>query len=458
VTVPGADGSAALDATLATGDSRSEEQGAERLSLRWLFPDATRPLLPILQGFTIGRDPSCLMLLAGEGVSRVHARVKREGAHFVLEDNGSTNGTFLGGQAVESARITPGAVLRVGCWVGTFELRQEGALPQGVEELAPGMCGGEVLRGAVEPVRRAATSSVPVIVCGETGTGKEVAARAIHRWSGRQGEFCAVNCAALPEQLVEGELFGYRRGAFTGAERNHLGLFRQADGGTLLLDEINELPLMTQAKLLRVLQEQEVVPLGETRPVRIDVRVVAAAQKPLTQAVAAGAFREDLFMRLRGVELVLPPLRERIADIPALFQRFLAAYCSSGSPPPVEAKLVESLCLYGWPGNVRELELCTRGLLGVFGKEPVLKRRFLPEHISASPPTSSRAAASGTGETDDLARLAPALRRHGGNLTKACAELNISRQRAYRLLDGVSVKDFLARQEPSAPGGAESER
>jgi transcriptional regulator with PAS, ATPase and Fis domain len=303
------------------------------------------------------------------------------------------------------------------------------------------MCGGTLLASAFEPARRAATSSVPIIVCGETGTGKEVAARAIHRWSERRGEFCAVNCAALPEQLVEGELFGYRRGAFTGAEKSSPGLFRRADKGTLLLDEINELPLVTQAKLLRVLQEQEVMPLGEAAPVRVDVRVLVAAQAPIAKAVAEGRFREDLFMRLRGVELVLPPLRERIGDVPALFLRFIAAH-AAGATPAVEAKLVESLCLYAWPGNVRELELCARGLLAVHGAEPLLKRRFLPQHILENEP----APAAGSGP-DDLQRLGPALRRHGGNLSKACAELNISRQRAYRLLDGVSVKDFMARQE-----------
>ncbi|MEY4545969.1 MAG: hypothetical protein RL685_2164 [Pseudomonadota bacterium] len=447
------DASATLAATVNTGDSRHQESGAERLALRWLFPDATRPLLPILQGFSIGRDPGCLLLLDGEGVSRVHARVKREGAHFLLEDNGSTNGTFLGGQAIESVRIVPGGIVRIGTWVGTFELRPEGALrSESVEELSPGMCGGESLRNAMEPARRAAPTTVPVIVYGETGTGKEVAARAIHRWSGRQGELCAVNCAALPEQLVEGELFGYRRGAFTGAERNNPGLFRRADGGTLLLDEINELPLATQAKLLRVLQEQEVAPLGEPRPVRVDVRVVVAAQRPLAQAVAEGRFREDLYMRLRGVELTLPPLRERVVDIPPLFSRFLAASAAAAGVPAVDAKLIECLCLYAWPGNVRELELCARRLLAVHGGEPLLKRRFLPDHIASSQPVSSQPVSSQQGEADDLARLAPALRRHAGNLTKACAELNISRQRAYRLLDGVSVKEFLARQGQSVAG------
>jgi DNA-binding NtrC family response regulator len=428
-----------LDATLNTEESHSRHVGKTRLVLRWMFPDATRPLLPILHDFDIGRDPSCLLVLTGEGVSRVHAKVQRDGGHFVLSDNGSTNGTFVRGQPIEQARIEQGALVRIGTWVGLFEARAEDAsLLEVVDDLAPGMSGGAALAETFEPARRAAKSNVPIIVCGETGTGKEVAARAIHGWSGRTGEFCAVNCAALPEQLVEGELFGYRRGAFTGADRNNPGLFRRADRGTLLLDEINELPLVTQAKLLRALQEQEVTPLGESAPVRVDVRVVVAAQASLAKAVADGRFRQDLYMRLRGLELVLPPLRERVSDIPALFLRFLGSHAGVSEPPAVEAKLIESLCLYAWPGNVRELELSARRLLAVHGSEPLLKRRFLPAHIVASEIEGGEATAQ-----DDLARLGPALRRHGGNLSKACAELNISRQRAYRLLDGVPVKEFM---------------
>jgi transcriptional regulator with PAS, ATPase and Fis domain len=428
-----------LDATRNTNESQILGQRKPQLVLRWLFPDAQRPVLPILEGFSFGRDPSCLMLLSGDEVSRIHAEVRSEGEHFVLRDNASTNGTFLQGQPVTEARIVPGSVLRIGMWVGLFELRAVGAAEH-TFDLGPGMGGGAALREAMEPARRAAESNLPIIVCGETGTGKEVAARAIHAWSKRAGEFCAINCAALPEHLVEGELFGYRKGAFTGAERNSPGHFRRAHQGSLLLDEINELPLGTQAKLLRVLQEQQVVPLGESQPVPIDARIIVAAQASLQQAVHAGKFREDLYMRLRGLELDLPPLRARVADIPALFQAFLAKH-AAGAPPAPEPKLVESLCLYAWPGNVRELELIARRLLAVYGSETSLKKRFLPEHVVAPAPPSP----SSDAPPADLPQLASALRRAKGNLSKACAELNISRQRAYRLLDGMSVKDFMAR-------------
>ncbi|HWO08235.1 MAG TPA: sigma 54-interacting transcriptional regulator [Polyangiaceae bacterium] len=430
-----------LDATINTDDSRFQRGDKTQIVLRWLFPDPARPVLPLMSDFSIGRDPSCLMQLDGEGVSRVHAEVRRTADGFVLRDNGSTNGTHLGGRAIVEELIQPGAVLRVGSWVGVFELQAPDTLAVAPFDVAPGMLGGAALREAMEPARRAAASTLPIIVSGETGTGKEVASRTIHDWSGRRGEFCAINCAALPEHLVEGELFGYRKGAFTGAERNSPGHFRRAHLGTLLLDEITELPLATQAKLLRVLQERELVPLGESAPIAIDVRMIVAAHAPLGAAVAAAKFREDLYMRLRGLEITLPPLRARVADVPGLFQSFLAKH-ASGAPPALEPRLIESLCLYAWPGNVRELELVARRLLAVHGAEPVLKRRFLPEHVTE--PVSASAAAAGP---LDLERLAAALRRASGNLTKACAELQISRQRAYRLLDGVSVKDFLARNE-----------
>jgi DNA-binding NtrC family response regulator len=423
-----------LDATRNTDDSGILGAAKSQLVLRWLFPDARRPALPILGKVTIGRDPSCLMHLTGEGVSRVHAEIQPEGDHVVLRDNASTNGTFVQGEAIDEVRIVPGSVLRIGTWVGLFELVATSARVEASFDVGPGMGGGPALRAAMEPARKAARSNLPIIVCGETGTGKEVASRTIHAWSARQGEFCAINCAALPENLVEGELFGYRKGAFTGAERNSPGHFRRAHRGTLLLDEINELPLGTQAKLLRVLQEQQVVPLGESQPLDIDVRVIVAAQSPLPNAVRAGKFREDLYMRLCGLELTLPPLRERVGDIPELFQSFLSKH-AEGTAPPVEAKLVESLCLYAWPGNVRELELVARRLLAVHGSEPQLKKRHLPEHIVNRPAMAEPG--------DDLARLAVALRRSNGNLSKACAAIGISRQRAYRLLDGVSVKEFM---------------
>jgi transcriptional regulator with PAS, ATPase and Fis domain len=214
----------------------------------------------------------------------------------------------------------------------------------------------------------------------------------------------------------------------------------------LLLDEVNELGLATQAKLLRVLQERELVPLGESLPVRIDVRIVVAAQSPLAMAVAAGRFREDLYMRLSGLELTLPPLRARVSDIPPLFLRFLERE-SSGAVPALEGKLIESLCSYPWPGNVRQLELLTRRLIALHGAEPALLRSHLPPDLQAPPPAPPSAPLGEETERErELMQLAALIEKHQGNMSRACIEMNISRARGYRLLGGMSVEQLLAKR------------
>jgi transcriptional regulator with PAS, ATPase and Fis domain len=254
----------------------------------------------------------------------------------------------------------------------------------------------------------------------------------------------AVNCAALPEALAEGELFGYRRGAFTGAEQASLGHFRAAQGGTLLLDEVCDLPLPLQAKLLRVLQEREVQPLGEAKPSKLDVRVLAAAQGSLSQAVERGQFRPDLLARLEGLTVALPSLRERRAEIPYLFTRLLVT--GSGSrPPEVEARLVERLCLYDWPFNVRELALLVKRLLVLHGSQGQLKVKHLPPRLRAEPTAAATTKAHAEApnndaelelEPPDLTRLLEALRASSGNVARAAQTLGISRQRAYRMMQG----------------------
>jgi two-component system response regulator AtoC len=208
-------------------------------------------------------------------------------------------------------------------------------------------------------IESAAASSITVLIEGDTGTGKELVARAIHRTSARaDGPFLAINCAAMPEALLESELFGHRRGAFTGATDDQLGMFRAAAGGTLLLDEIGDMPAAMQAKLLRVLQEGEVTAVGDTRPRKVDVRVLSATNRDLKSAVQTRAFREDLYYRLAAFPIRLPPLRERREDIPLLAARFLEAAAErhhkriSGFDPEV----LELLTLSNWPGNVRELQ------------------------------------------------------------------------------------------------------
>jgi DNA-binding NtrC family response regulator len=253
----------------------------------------------------------------------------------------------------------------------------------------------------------------------------------------------AVNCAALPEGLAEAELFGYRRGAFTGADRPSPGFFRSADQGTLLLDEIFDLPLAVQAKLLRVLEQREVQPLGEARPVPVNVRVLVAGQQSLLDAVRERRFRADLLARLDGLTVRLPPLRERREDVPALFQRLWRDV--AGAETKLESDFVERLCIHDWPLNVRELVLLARRLQVFCAKEASLRARHLPERIGESSGDASPVALASSparpaspaaaGERVELPELLSALRTCKGNVARASALLGITRQRAYRLIE-----------------------
>jgi Transcriptional regulator containing PAS, AAA-type ATPase, and DNA-binding domains len=237
-------------------------------------------------------------------------------------------------------------------------------------------------RRLLELARRVAASECTVLIAGESGTGKEVLARFIHRNSRRaDGPFVAVNCAAIPESMLEALLFGYERGAFTGAHASYPGKFEQAQGGTLLLDEISEMPLPLQAKLLRVLQEREVERLGGRAPIALDVRVIATTNRRLREEVAAGRFREDLYYRINVFPLVLEPLRARRDDILPLAMQLISARCPPGERiPALSAEAAHLLLTYSWPGNVRELDnLVQRALVLVNG--PVIG----PEHIQFEP-------------------------------------------------------------------------
>jgi len=415
------------------------------LCLRWLFPKTDGPSLTLPPGASaelfIGRDEDCAAQLSGQDVSRRHASIQSQGPHSVLVDLGSRNGTWVNGRAIKSIVLAAHDVVRIGGWVGVVTL---GAVPLGA--LAPGLYGGQALRQALEPAERAAKSDLPIILEGETGTGKEAVSRAIHEWSGRSGPFVAVNCAALPEALAEGELFGYRRGAFTGAEQANLGYFRAAQHGTLLLDEVCELPLGLQAKLLRVLEQREVQPLGDPKPTKLDVRVLAAAQGRLAQEVEQGRFRADLFARLDGLTVALPPLRARRGEVPYLFTRLLVEG-SGARPPAVDARVVERLCLYDWPFNVRELGLLVKRLLVLHGAEPTLKLKHLPERLLAGveleePRADAPAPEKDNADPPDLAKLLEALRACQGNVARAALQIGISRQRAYRMMQGRSEVDL----------------
>jgi len=289
------------------------------------------------------------------------------------------------------------------------------------------------MRAALDIVARVAEHSTTVLVTGESGTGKEVIAQAIHRVSPRaQAAFIGVNCAAIPENLLESELFGHVRGSFTGAATDKAGLFEQAHGGTLLLDEIGELPLGLQAKLLRALQEGEIRRVGDQRTRRIDVRVLAATARDLAAEVKAGRFREDLFYRVHVVTIHLPPLRERREDVAPLAQLFAARLGARfRSPLTISAAALAWLESQPWPGNVRELENAVERAAVLSGKTTLGPEDFAPTHRAgpAAPPTPERSAdqtLDAAVQSAEREAIQGALDACGGNRRDAARRLGIS--------------------------------
>ncbi len=280
------------------------------------------------------------------------------------------------------------------------------------------------MRKLLRLVERVAPAGVPVLVNGETGAGKEVIARALHDASGRRGPFVAVNCAALPSALAEAELFGHARGSFTGAERDRAGLFQQASGGTLLLDEIGDMDLALQAKLLRALDTGKVRPLGAGREVEVDVRVIAATHRDLLAAVDEGRFREDLYYRLAAVVLIVPSLRERLDDVEPLARRFLAEACAGRPAPALPDETIEWLQVQPWRGNVRELRQATHRAV-LLGGDVLLPRDFAVQNGTAA---LARAAWLRRDCRPEIERAAivDALQRHG-NVRAAARALGMAR-------------------------------
>lgn len=414
-------------------DDTPRRSAVRRWVLRPVLPSAGEVLVLEGERWTFGRGEGNSLCLSQAAVSRVHAEIKRRGPSYAIKDLESTNGTFVDGQRVTHASLTNGAVLRLGEWLAVVETHAaDEPGPYHLSELAPGIWGGATLGAAVRRLLTFGSSDVPVVLVGRTGSGKERFARALHEAGGALRPFHAVNCAALPPQLAEAELFGYRKGAFTGAERNHDGHLRAAHGGTLFLDEVAELPLALQAKLLRALETGELAPLGETAERRISVRVVSACQVPLSELVRDGRMREDFAARLSGAVVTLPDVRERRGDVPGLIDVFLRRY-SGGTAPLVSTRALECLCLHDWPGNVREIELLARQLLAQHGLERTVRRTHLPDNLWRSMPPSAPALAPPQ-QVDDAEALAAALKSAGGNVRTAAKLAGLSRQRAYRLI------------------------
>jgi transcriptional regulator with GAF, ATPase, and Fis domain len=316
-------------------------------------------------------------------MSSQHARVESSFGRWILYDAGSKNGTVVNGTAVDRAVLRDGDLIELGHTLFWFRERvslgpgdeldrhvsldELQARPPGLITLAP------VYARALGELERVARSLLPIVLLGESGTGKELLARAVHGLSARPGDLVAVNCGAVPDSLIESELFGHKRGAFSGASEDRPGLVRAAHRGTLFLDEIGDLPMASQAALLRVLQEREVMPVGASRPVEVDLRVVAATHRDLLAMVERGEFRQDLYARLAGYTVMLPPLRQRREDLGLMVAALLArhAVATGIALPAIDAAAARAIFLHTWPRNVRELDSCLMASAILAGPEPI---------------------------------------------------------------------------------------
>ena len=376
--------------------------------------------------------------VADKWMSSKHARIEPSFGRWMLVDTESKNGSIVDGHTTKRAVLTDGSIIELGHTLFIFFERMpivDGA--PAILELTPvhGVPGLASLDPSwhheLDRIRQIAASEIPMLVEGESGSGKEVVARAIHQISGRKGEFVAVNCGAIAENLVESELFGYKKGAFSGAQGDHPGLVRSADGGTLFLDEIGDLPASSQAALLRVLQEREVMPVGGTRAVPIDLRVVAATHRDLDDMVADQAFRHDLFARLAGFRIQVPPLNERRADLGVLIGALHTRIFPSDHPG-FEIDAARLLLRYPWPLNIRELEQALATAQVLAGAAPV-RAEHLPDTVrSGRPPGAPRPVV--LSEIDQRVRdqVVTALREHQGNVSAVARALDKDRKQIQR--------------------------
>jgi DNA-binding NtrC family response regulator len=410
-------------------------------------PSAGRGLAMTSALATVGRHPTNDLVLDDPRVSGVHLELRRVGDRVHVRDAGSTNGTWIGPHRVVEAELAAGAELTVGGTVLRIDL--DGAATPA--RLSTVKSFGDLVGESPEmlelfaTLERIAPKELTVLVQGETGTGKEEVARALHgRSERRAAPFVVIDATALPESLAESLLFGYERGAFTGADQRRAGLFEAAHGGTVFLDEVGELPAAIQSKFLRVLERREVTRVGGTTPVRIDVRVIAATHRDLRHEIDAGRFREDLYFRLAQMRLVLPPLRDRPADIPILCATFLAQTVDNAAPFVLDAGALAHLQTQPWPGNVREL----RNVLAraaALAPGPVIRRADVAgEGLGFRGTRDERSALDLSGpfavakeralERFESSYLAALMRRCAGNLSLAAREADVARHHLRDLL------------------------
>lgn len=379
--------------------------------------------------------------VADPRISTDHARLVAHGDTWRLEDAGSMNGSHVNGRRVDQTELVDGDVIEIGRTVFVFRAPSTSSELER-ETMARSLAGLPValrtfsapFAADLETLQRVAGTAVPVTVSGPTGTGKELTARAVHELSGRRGDFVAVNCGAIAGSILESELFGYKKGAFSGANEDRPGLVRAADKGTLFLDEVAELPAAAQVALLRVLQEGEVVPVGATAPISVDVRVITATHRPLLAHVEDGSFREDLFARLSGHHITLPPLADRREDLGLLLGELFAR---TGAYPFTRAA-ARAVFAYDWPRNIRELHRILESAIAALDGG-VIELDALPEPLRDAHDTFGQPAEPADRDAALRAEIIGHLEANKGNVTATAAAMGKSRGHLHRLLARLEI-------------------
>jgi transcriptional regulator with GAF, ATPase, and Fis domain len=418
--------------------------------LHLVHPNDLRRTFALTEGeVVLGRDPgSAGLVLEHATVSRRHAALAWDGrlrAH-ALRDLQSRNGAQVDGVrgSGQPQPLVSGSVVRLGDLLLVYEQGSAAGDLDGLvsREAIPGE--GCLIRRLRAQIDRAAVDPAPALIIGETGAGKERVAGELHRLSGRPGPLVALNCAALSGQIVEAQLFGHLKGAFTGATAPHQGLFRAADGGTLFLDEIGELASESQPKLLRVLQEGELLPVGSSRSIRVDVRVVAATHRDLARAITTGDFRQDLYARLSRWELLVPPLRERRVDlfgwIERLHARWTAQRGAVAAPPRFDADAAEILLRFAWPLNLRGVERLVHELGARGDPRAVVVPAALPHWLGPAPEQPGQpASAPDRSPPPTREAFIQAFEELGGSVHGLARRFDRDRRQIYRWLESYGL-------------------
>ncbi len=387
-------------------------------------------------------DSVLKMWIDDDSMSSDHAELQRAGSEWQIRDLGSKNGTNVNGQRIAEPRaLSDGDVVLAGHTVFVFRAPGGGVDGRGPVDVVSETSGllppalrtlNVQLHSQFDRLPQLARSEVAVLISGATGTGKELVARSVHELSGRTGKFVAVNCGALAPNLLESELFGHTKGAFSGATEAKLGLVRNAQGGTLFLDEVSEMSTSSQVSLLRTIQEREVRPVGAADPLPVDVRFVAATNRSVDELLAKDDFRDDLFARLAGDVVSLPPLAQRREDIGVLAGRLLSRALSDGTAKVrIKRNAAEALFLYDWPHNVRELEQVLSAAVSVKAGDSV-RLEDVPARIRDALDARQNATVLDSGQRDRHEQLVAALRQHSGNVRAVARDMDKAPTQIYR--------------------------